>query len=152
MVSWWDICPFKRKKMFTALYSVFKKIRTNKAYTVCTWKSYIASSTYRLVSYLLADRPFPHSCKQRDQLEAWVDQTQWFVWNSPPEPCPHFFTKKKNKTRNKNHGRNKIMALEVGIVSHYYIYILFILVNCNFTDFMLLFRCSVCSALSFFSL
>ena len=35
-------------------------------------------------------RPFPHSCKQRHQVEARVDKTQWFVWNSPPEPRPHF--------------------------------------------------------------
>ena len=43
--------------MLEALYNVFKEIKTNTAYTVCSWKSYIASSTYRLVSYLLADRP-----------------------------------------------------------------------------------------------
>ena len=36
-------------------------------------------------------RPFPHSCKQRHQVEAWVDKIQWFVWNCPPEPQPHFF-------------------------------------------------------------
>ena len=42
------------------------------------------------------------------------------------------------------------MAVEGGIFFHNYI--LFILVNCNFTDFMSLFRRNVCSALSFFSL
>ena len=36
-------------------------------------------------------RPFPHSCKQRHQVEAWVDKIQWFVWNCPPAPQPHFF-------------------------------------------------------------
>ena len=36
-------------------------------------------------------RPFPHSCKQRHQLEARVDKIQWYVWNCPPEPRPHFF-------------------------------------------------------------
>ena len=36
-------------------------------------------------------RPFPHSCKQRHQFEAPVDKIQWFVWNCPPEPRPHFF-------------------------------------------------------------
>ena len=36
-------------------------------------------------------RPFPHSSKQRHQVEAWMDKTQWFVWNCPPEPQPHFF-------------------------------------------------------------
>ena len=37
------------------------------------------------------NRPFPHSCKQRHQVEARVDKIQWFVWNCPPEPRPHFF-------------------------------------------------------------
>ena len=36
-------------------------------------------------------RPFPHSCEQRHQVEAWVDKIQWFVWNCPPEPQLHFF-------------------------------------------------------------
>ena len=36
-------------------------------------------------------RPFPHSCEQRHQVESWVDKIQWFVWNCPPEPQPHFF-------------------------------------------------------------
>ena len=36
-------------------------------------------------------RPFPHSCKQRHQLEARADKIQWFVWDCPPEPRPHFF-------------------------------------------------------------
>ena len=36
-------------------------------------------------------RPFPHSCKQRHQVEAWMDKIQWFVWKFPPEPQPHFF-------------------------------------------------------------
>ena len=36
-------------------------------------------------------RPFPHSCKQRHQVEAWMDKIQWFVWNCPPESQPHFF-------------------------------------------------------------
>ena len=35
-------------------------------------------------------RPFPHSCEQRHQVVAWVDQIQWFVWNCPPESQPHF--------------------------------------------------------------
>lgn len=35
-------------------------------------------------------RPFPHSCKQRRQLEARVDRIKWFVWNCPPKPLPHF--------------------------------------------------------------
>ena len=35
-------------------------------------------------------RPFPHSCEQRHQVESWVDKIQWFVWNCPPEPQPHF--------------------------------------------------------------
>ena len=43
--------------------------------------------------------------------------------------------------------RNKIMVVEGGIVSHYYI-----LVICNLTDFMSLFRRSVCFALNFFFL
>lgn len=34
---------------------------------------------------------FLHSCKQRYQLEAWMDNKQWFVWNCPPAPQPHFF-------------------------------------------------------------
>ena len=37
------------------------------------------------------NRPFPHSSEQRHQLEARVDKIQWFVWNCPPEPRPHFF-------------------------------------------------------------
>ena len=37
------------------------------------------------------NRPFLHSCKQRHQLEAWVDKIHWFVWNCPPERQPHFF-------------------------------------------------------------
>ena len=37
------------------------------------------------------NRPFPHSCKQGHQLEAQVDKIQWFVWNCPPKPRPHFF-------------------------------------------------------------
>ena len=37
------------------------------------------------------NRPFPHSCKQRHQVEPRVDNIQWFVWNCPPEPQPHFF-------------------------------------------------------------
>ena len=36
-------------------------------------------------------RPFPHSCKQRHQFEARVDKIQWFVWNCPLKPRPHFF-------------------------------------------------------------
>ena len=36
-------------------------------------------------------RPFPHSCKQRHQVEARVERMQWFAWNCPPEPRPHFF-------------------------------------------------------------
>ena len=36
-------------------------------------------------------RSFWHSCKQRHQVEAWVDIIQWFVWNCPLEPRPHFF-------------------------------------------------------------
>ena len=43
--------------------------------------------------------------------------------------------------------RNKIMVVEGGIVSYYCIS--FILVNCNFTDFMSLFRRIVCCGLSF---
>ena len=39
----------------------------------------------------LDNRPFPHSSEQRHQLEARVDKIQWFVWNCPPEPRPHFF-------------------------------------------------------------
>lgn len=35
--------------------------------------------------------PFPHSCKQRHQLEAQVDKIQSFVGNCQPEPHPHFF-------------------------------------------------------------
>ena len=42
------------------------------------------------------------------------------------------------------------MVVEGGIVSHYCIS--FILVNCNFTDFMSLLRRIVCCGLSFFSL
>ena len=41
--------------------------------------------------YEHTNRPFPHSCKQGHQLEAQVDKIQRFVWNCPPEPCPHFF-------------------------------------------------------------
>ena len=37
------------------------------------------------------NRPFPHSCKQRHQLEAQVDKIQRFVWNCQPKPRPHFF-------------------------------------------------------------
>ena len=39
---------------------------------------------------LLLNRPFPHSCKQRHQLEGREDKIQWLVWNCPPEPrnCP----------------------------------------------------------------
>ena len=37
------------------------------------------------------NRPFSHSCKQWHQLEARVDKIQWFVWNCPTEPLPHFF-------------------------------------------------------------
>ena len=36
-------------------------------------------------------RPFLQSCTQRHQPEARVDKIQWFVWNSPSEPRPHFF-------------------------------------------------------------
>ena len=36
-------------------------------------------------------RPFPHFWKQRHQLEAQENKIQWFLWNCPPEPCPHFF-------------------------------------------------------------
>ena len=43
-----------------------------------------------LFLYLNLHRPFPHSCKQRHQVEARVDKIQWFVWNCPPEPRPHF--------------------------------------------------------------
>ena len=35
--------------------------------------------------------PFPHSCKQRHQLEAQVDKIPWFVWNCSPKSPPHFF-------------------------------------------------------------
>ena len=42
-------------------------------------------------AWALAYRPFPHSCKQRHQLEAWVDNIQWFIWNCPPKPRPRFF-------------------------------------------------------------
>ena len=31
-------------------------------------------------------RPFPHSCKKRHQVVAWVDKIQWFVWNCSPAP------------------------------------------------------------------
>ena len=41
--------------------------------------------------FVNVNRPFPHSCKQRYPLEAQVDKIQWFVWNRPPEPRPHFF-------------------------------------------------------------
>ena len=41
--------------------------------------------------YEHTNRLFPHSCKQGHQLEAQVDKIQRFVWNCPPEPCPHFF-------------------------------------------------------------
>ena len=41
--------------------------------------------------YEHTNTPFPHSCKQGHQLEAQVDKIQRFVWNCPPEPCPHFF-------------------------------------------------------------
>ena len=34
--------------------------------------------------------PFPHSFQQMHQLEVRV-KIQWFVWNCPPEPHPHFF-------------------------------------------------------------
>ena len=44
-----------------------------------------------VLSRIATNRPFPHSCKQRPQLEAQVDKIQWFVWNCPPEPRPHFF-------------------------------------------------------------
>ena len=30
---------------------------------------------------LLGNRPFPHSCKQRFRVEAWVDKVQWFVYD-----------------------------------------------------------------------
>ena len=42
-------------------------------------------------SRIATNRPFPHSCKQRHQLEAQVDKIPWFVWNCSPEPRPHFF-------------------------------------------------------------
>ena len=42
-------------------------------------------------SLLKLPRPFPHSCKQRRQVEARVDKIQWFGWNCPPEARPHFF-------------------------------------------------------------
>ena len=40
---------------------------------------------------VLSYTPFPYSCKQRHQLEAWVDKMWWFVQNCPPKPHPHFF-------------------------------------------------------------
>ena len=48
---------------------------------------YFLQSYFNLVTFY---RPFLHSCKQRHQVEARVDKTQWFEWNSPPEPRPHF--------------------------------------------------------------
>ena len=36
------------------------------------------------------NRLFLNSCKQRHQLDASVDKMQWFVWNCPPKPHPHF--------------------------------------------------------------
>ena len=44
-----------------------------------------------VLSRIATNRPFPHSCKQRHQLEVQLDKKQWFVWNCPPEPRPHFF-------------------------------------------------------------
>ena len=35
--------------------------------------------------------PFPHFFQQMHQLEARVYKIQWFIWNCPPEPHPHFF-------------------------------------------------------------
>ena len=37
------------------------------------------------------NRPFSHPCKQWHQLEARVDKIQWYIWNCPPKPRPHFF-------------------------------------------------------------
>ena len=46
-----------------------------------------------ILAFLLGatHRPFPHSCKQRHQVEARVQKMQWFVWNCPLKPRPHFF-------------------------------------------------------------
>ena len=47
------------------------------------------NSKYRRISRKRPpNRPFSHSCKQRHQLEARVDNIQWLVWNFPPEPRP----------------------------------------------------------------
>ena len=65
----------------------------NRGFTVpkCTDENDERNELDSVLSRIATNRPFPHSCKQTHQLEAWVDKIQWFVWNCPPEPRSHFF-------------------------------------------------------------
>ena len=62
-------------------------------YTVpkCTDENDERNELDSVLSRIATNRPFSHSCKQTHQLEAQVDEIQWFVWNCPPEPRPYFF-------------------------------------------------------------